>query len=180
MRLQSLKHLVAVAAALAPSRRIIVLGSSSLLATFPDLGETNGALETSYDADLLIEGVDDELAGVVQESIGNESLFKAREGYYVDVLRSTAIQIFPAGWETRLIPLPGCDAAVCLEPHDLAAIKLQVGRPKDLALCTMLIATGRLQREMIQERLRETPMEDRLRVITAERLKQVLPAGDFK
>ena len=125
---QSLKHLVAVAAALAPSRRIIVLGSSSLFSNFPGLGETNGALETSYDADLLIEGVDDELAGVVQESIGNESPFKAREGYYVDVLRSTAIQIFPAGWETRLIPLPGCDAAVCLEPHDLAAIKLQVGR----------------------------------------------------
>ena len=84
MRLQSLIHLVGVAAAINPGRRIVVLGSSSLLASFPDLGEQNGPLTSSYDADLLIEGVDEELAGMMEEMVGRESLFEKREGYHAD------------------------------------------------------------------------------------------------
>ena len=173
MRLQSLKHLVGVAAAIAPSRRIIVLGSSSLLASFPELGELDGLLEASFDADLLIDGVDEMLAGVLEESIGNESLFKTKEGYYADVLRPAALELLPRDWEARLIALPGCDAAFCLEPHDLAVVKLQTGRPKDMRLCATLLATRRLQRTVIQKRLQETAMEDRMRVLAAERLKEI-------
>ena len=173
MRLQSLKHLVSIAAAIAIDRRIIVLGSSSLLASFPELGERDGPLETSFDADLLVEGIDEALAGVLEESLGNESLFKAREGYYADMLRPAVATMFPRDWESRLIPLPGCATASCLDPHDLAAIKLQAGRSKDLELCATLIAGGLVRPAVIEERLRSTPMEDRLRVITAERLRQV-------
>lgn len=130
MRLESLIHVVKIASAISPGRRIIILGSSSLLASFPNLGETAGLLETSYDADLLIEDVDDQLAAVLQESIGAESLFKARVGYHADTLRPIVSETFPRAWEERLVPLPGCKAAFCLDPHDLAAVKLQAGGPR--------------------------------------------------
>lgn len=165
MRLQSLVHVAGIAAAIAPSRRIVVIGSSSLLASYPELGETAGPLEASYDADLLIDGVDEELAGVLHESIGKGSLFQSKEGYYADALRPVVAETFPQGWAERLIPLSGCEAVQCLDPHDLAAVKLQAGRLKDLELCAMLLATGRLKEDLLRDRLAETRMSDRLRVL---------------
>jgi hypothetical protein len=41
MRLQSLIHLVAAIRALCHPVRVIVLGSSALLASFPEIGETS-------------------------------------------------------------------------------------------------------------------------------------------
>jgi hypothetical protein len=93
VRLQSLVHLARIAAAIAPGRRIVILGSSSLLASFPHLGEANEPLDTSYD--LLIEGVDDELAAVLQESIGEGSLFDTQKGYHADTLRPVVAETFP-------------------------------------------------------------------------------------
>lgn len=125
-------------------RRIVVLGSSSLLAPFPELGETNGPLEISYDADLLVDGIDEQLAAVFDEAIGKESLFEAIEGYHADTLKPVVAETFPAGWEDRLVPLPGCEGVFCLDPHDLGAIKIGVGWMKDLELCAVLVATKRL------------------------------------
>ncbi len=82
-------------------------------------------------------------------------------------------ETFPRGWEERLVPLPGCEAAHCLDPHDLAAVKLQAGRPKDLALCAALLAERKLQAETIRERLTATRMSERMMVLTSERLRQI-------
>jgi len=72
------------------------------------------------------------------------------------------------------VRLPGCEAVRCLDPHDLAAVKMQAGRPKDIAVCATLLAAGRLTLDLIQERLRETRMNDRLRVLASQRLNQVI------
>ncbi len=55
MRLQFLTHLLSCVSALAQPRRIIVLGSSSLLPQHPQLGDAGQPLELSLDADLLVE-----------------------------------------------------------------------------------------------------------------------------
>jgi hypothetical protein len=167
-------HLAGIAAAISPGRQIIVLGSSSLLATFPELGESSGPLERSYDADFLIEGIDEQLAEVVRDAIGEGSFFQEREGYYADALRPIDAEAFPHGWEERLVPLPGCEAVRCLDPHDLAAVKVQGGRPKDIELCAVLLATGRLKEDLVRDRLAGTRMNDRLEVLASERLKQVV------
>ena len=52
MRVSALKHLVEATQALSHCQRIRVLGSSALLASFPQLGEAGQPLELSYDADL--------------------------------------------------------------------------------------------------------------------------------
>lgn len=173
MRLQSLVNLVKVAAELSSGRRIVVIGSSALLGSFPNLGDEGGDLENSFDADLLVEGIDESLAGQLGESIGRGSPYQQREGYYADMLRPVVSETFPRGWEDRLVALPGCEAARCLDPHDLAAVKLQAGRPKDIALCSALLTEGKLQAETIRERLAATRMSDRMRALTGERLRQI-------
>lgn len=180
MRLQSLVHVASVAAALSPGRRIVVLGSSSLLASFPELGEGTGPLETSYDADLLIDGVDAELAGVLQEAIGEGSLFDAKEGYHADALRPEVEDTFPRDWESRLVPLQACADVVCLDPHDLAAVKLQAGRPKDLKLCASLLSAGLLQPELIRQRLEETRLSDPSRAAASVRLGKAIELAKVK
>jgi len=57
MRLPFLNHLLESVSAVAKPRRIVVLGSSSLLPGHPGLGDPGQALELSTDADLLLEAV---------------------------------------------------------------------------------------------------------------------------
>lgn len=171
---------MSVVAAISPGRQIVVAGSSSLLASYPELGEARGPLETSYDADLLIEGVDEQLAGVLAEAVGSESLFEARQGYHADALRPVITETFPLGWKERLIPLTGCETAQCLDPHDLGAIKVRTGRPKDLELCATLLASKRLDADVIYERLTQTHMTDRMRVLAGERFRKTLALAQSK
>ena len=69
MRLPALKHLLGAVQALARAQRICVLGSSALLASFPELGEAGGPLELSFDADLLVEPCDEQLAAMLHEAV---------------------------------------------------------------------------------------------------------------
>lgn len=52
MTLAALQHLIRAADALAEDRSFLVLGSASLLASFPKLGEASSPLASTYDADL--------------------------------------------------------------------------------------------------------------------------------
>jgi hypothetical protein len=134
----------------------------------------------SYDADLLLEPYDAELGKLLYEAIGENSIFHGRTGYYADVILPAAKDTFPRGWQKRLVPLPNNQTASCLEPHDLAAVKLQLGREKDLELCAALLAKGRLRADLIRKRLRGTRMEDRTRALTTTRLNKVIEmAGEI-
>jgi hypothetical protein len=67
MRLQFLTHLIEAVSVLARPCRVIVLGSSALLATHPELGEPGQPLELSLDADLLLDPIDETLAAMVNK-----------------------------------------------------------------------------------------------------------------
>ncbi len=81
MRLPALIHLLTAACSISQCDRIRVLGSSALLPSFPELGEPGQPLEVSYDADLLIEPSDENLAALLHEALGEGSLFSGRSGY---------------------------------------------------------------------------------------------------
>ena len=68
-------------------------------------------------------------------------------------MRDTILETLPAGWRERLVSIPGCNAANALEPHDLAAVKLLVGRPKDSSLVKYLHAAGLIDPEVVRDRL---------------------------
>src|SRR5438876_5717112 len=59
MRLRSLTRLLEVARAVAEPRRIVIIGSASLLPAHPELGDTGQPLDGSYDADFLLEPMDE-------------------------------------------------------------------------------------------------------------------------
>ena len=108
MQLQSLRHLLAVIEAVAAPHKIYLLGSACLLPEHPGLGEPGQPLALTQDGDFLIEPTNDALAGMLQEAVGKEAIFMEHFGYCADILRPAIAETLPAGWESRLQPVPGC------------------------------------------------------------------------
>jgi len=174
MRIQSLKHLAEVVQATARPERIIVFGSSSLLSSHPELGEPGEPLESSFDADFLVEPCSEDLARMLDEAVGENRRFHAMFGYYADFLRPAIVDSLPRNWEERLIPLSTIEHVFCLEPHDLAVAKLHAGRRKDIDLLVVLLKRDLLCETIIRERLAQTSMRESLIVKTHQSLDQVL------
>jgi len=175
MRLDALKHLVRAAEGLVEPERLVVFGSASLLASYPELGDDHGGpLSKTFDADFVLEPWSEESGQLLHEVLGEDESFHIRYGYYADIIRPFAFEQFPKGWEARLIPLPGVERALCLEPHDMAAAKCQAGRPKDVELLALLFSTGRLDPELVKERLYDVPMREAMIVKSHRTLDEAI------
>ncbi len=161
MNLEAVQHLIRSAQALAEGRSILVLGSASLLASFPELGRAGGPLASTYDADISPEPFDELTAIMLNEALGEDRAYYRLHGYHADILRDSILETLPSGWRMRLVPVPETQNAHALDPHDLAAIKLLVGRPKDHELIRHLHAASLLQPKVVRERLDllEIPVE---------------------
>lgn len=154
MRLDSLKHIARSVQAMMEAERLIVFGSSSLLASFPELGELAGSpLHATYDADLIPYPFEEEIGMMLDEAFGEDRGFHQRYGYHADIVRPKITETFPAGWESRLLRLDGLDRVFFLEPHDMAAVKCLVGREKDAVQLTYLLHEGLLNQEMLRSRI---------------------------
>ena len=171
MRLPALKHLLAAVQSLARAERIRVLGSSALLASFPELGEAGGPLELTFDADLLIEPCDEQLAAMLHEAVGEGSLFAQRTGYNADFMRPEISATLSPGWESRLVKLDETNAA--LSPEDLLVVKLRTGRAKDLELCRALVGRKLVTAAAVRQRLGQTPLGEREIRPVYERLREI-------
>jgi hypothetical protein len=62
MNLASLQHLVRSVRTLTEDCEVIVLGSASLLASFPEMGDFSQPLATTFDADLCPQPFDETTA----------------------------------------------------------------------------------------------------------------------
>jgi hypothetical protein len=142
MRFCSLTHLLEQLRLREGSRRIVVLGSSSLLVFHPELGECGGALDLTYDADFLLEAVDRDLALSLGAELGENKKFHIKFGYHADILHPSIVETLPPGWEERLVAMEGFENVFALEPLDLATVKVVVGREKDLELVGKLLELG--------------------------------------
>lgn len=174
MRLPFLAHLLNSVSALARPRRIVVLGSSSLLPKHPELGEPGQPLEISLDADFLLEPVDQTIADMLKDAVGHESLFEQRYGYYADILRPVIAETLPAGWESRLHPVPGYENVFALDPYDLAVVKLMVGREKDLDLLRAMLKLKIVESEGLRRHYQQTPLGEREAVTAGRNLHLLL------
>ena len=153
MHLKALKHLAAVAAAIAQEGRIVVLGSSSILGTYPEADSDYEWVRLSRDADFVLDPYDDGTARIAHDALGVDSVFDQQYGYYADIIRPMAYENFLPGWQDRLVPLEGCAGVFCLEPHDMAVAKCFPARKKDHDLLAALIGAGRLSPPVLKERL---------------------------
>lgn len=156
MRLQALNHVVTAVRALTQCERVLVMGSASLLVAHDELGIAGGPLELTRDADLLIDPTHERLAKLVHEAIGQGSLFETEFGYYADLLHPNILTSLPSGWDARA--LAGQDADFrSLHPLDVAAVKLVVARPKDLAVVRVLLDRGWVSRADLRDVMAELP-----------------------
>jgi hypothetical protein len=160
MRFLALAHLLEIVSSIAHPERIVVLGSSSLLILDSSLGEPGQPLEFSYDADFLLKPIDQDLASVLAEAVGEDSLFADRHSYYAHFLTPAIADTLPAGWEQRLGPVPAFSKAGALNPYDLALVKLNLGRPKDLDLLKSLLSRRLIVKERLREHYQTTPLNE--------------------
>jgi hypothetical protein len=178
MDLASLTLLVAAIRAHARDHRLIVFGSGSLLASFPDLGECDSMVRHSRDADFLLFPWNEELALEIHRTVGADYSFDREHGFYADIVRPFATENFPPDFESRLVPLDGCPNVFCLDPHDMAVAKLMVGRPKDIALLADLARQQRLDLDRVAALLRRTPLTEAMIVKTRRVLDEVRAATE--
>jgi hypothetical protein len=161
MTRSQLEHIIRVAAGLADSLEIMVVGSQSILGAHPDAPEE---LCRSMEADVYALHAP-EKSGVIEGAIGEGSPFDATYGYHAQGVGPETAKL-PAGWELRVIQVqnPGTDNKIgyCLEPHDLAAAKLVAGREKDRPFVSALLRLGYVQGATLAERLETCPSTPRI------------------
>jgi hypothetical protein len=83
--------------------QIVVVGSSFLLASYPDLGEAGKPMATSYDVDVIPEPFDEDVGIMIHEALGEDRRFHLRHDDHTDVIRSTMFEQFSAGWRDRYL-----------------------------------------------------------------------------
>jgi hypothetical protein len=154
-----LEHVIRAAATIAGDDEIVVIGSQAILGRHPD-----APIELLVSADVdLYPRHHPERADLVEGSIGELSPFHEAYGYYAQgVGEKTAV--LPAGWETRLVPVPTpAGTGLCLEPHDLLISKYAAGREKDRGYVRAAIRHRLVDRTTLLERLASTPVDERQR-----------------
>lgn len=189
MNRNELEHIIRAAGEIANVRKIIILGSQSILAQFPDLSEllpetdsseislmaqSREILLRSMEADLMIpDSV--KKTETVEGAIGELSSFHDTFGYYAQGIDLKTSKL-PEGWENRLVEI--CNentngiSGLCLEIHDLIISKLYAGRKKDIEFFKAAVNFDLLSKETLIERLNKTPMPDKRRSIIEDHIKR--------
>ena len=171
MKRSDLEHVIRAAGAIANDREIIVIGSQSILGSFP---EAPGLLVRSIEADVYPLH-HPERADLIDGAIGEGSAFHELFGYYAQgVGEDTAI--LPAGWLDRLIPVNNANTngvtGLCLEIHDLAISKILAGRDKDRAFTRELAKRRLTDRHTLLARLELTAVSKDLRAVAQARIER--------
>jgi hypothetical protein len=155
MKRHELEHIIRAAAATADVRDIVIVGSQSILGSFPN---APAELTESMEADVFPKDAPAKSI-VIDGAIGELSPFHTTFGYFGHgVDDNTAI--LPDGWQDRLVKVetPATMGAVgwCLEVHDLAVSKLAAGREKDLLFVQAMLRAKFISADRIRELLGTT------------------------
>jgi len=158
MTLAQLEHILRASGAITDENVILVLGSQSILGTFPELP---GDLGVSMEADVFPLKAP-EKTDLINGAIGEITHFQSTFGYYAHGLPPEACPL-PEGWEKRLHPVQNENTrgvlGLCLDPADLAASKLVAGRPKDIAFVAELLAHGLIKQGKLVEHIQQFKLQ---------------------
>jgi hypothetical protein len=173
MKRKEIEHLIRAAGAITESDEIIVIGSQSILGTYPQAPD---ALLQSREADLIPIKYP-ERADLIDGVIGELSPFDETFGYYADGVDKTTAKL-PKGWETRLVKIANENTnnivGLCLEPHDLMVSKLYAGREKDIDFVFAAIEANIVDIELIRSRIKMVPNDDNQQEIVMARLTRIV------
>lgn len=136
-RLQ-LEHAIRASGAISGDRELYVVGSQSILGSFP---QAPAELLRSNEVDIAPKNLP-EMEELIEGSIGELSPFHSTFGFYVDGITIEAIAL-PEGWKDRVVPVENPNTngyrGLCLDPTDLAVTKLVAQREKDVEFIEVLL-----------------------------------------
>jgi hypothetical protein len=170
MNVVELEHIIRASGGNADCLDIVIIGSQSILGTFPEAPE---CLLISMEADVFpLDRPQDAI--LIDGAIGELSIFHETFGYYAHgVAEDTAF--LPTGWKDRLVPLKNANTrgvtGWCLEVHDLAVSKLVAGREKDVDYLRELFRHELAEPDKVAELLGKT---DRLTTLGLAAAKELL------
>ena len=167
MRRVELEHVLRAASRVLGERDLLVIGSASILGTFPETMLPLAATR-SDEADLaLFDDVGGARATEIDGAIGELSPFHRANGYYGQGVEVHTAKL-PPGWRGRLVlyrnrnTTPG--RGWCLERHDCVASKLAAFREKDREFAAALITAGLVDGRTARERFAQIDgLDERLR-----------------
>jgi hypothetical protein len=140
-----LAHVLRTVARISGDRDILVIGSQSILGSYPEdelPPEATGSMEVDT---AFLTDPGGAKADVVDVNVGEFSEFHDEFGYYPQgVIVTTGV--FPAGWRERLVTFqtPGTEPGrgLCLEPHDCILANLVRFDEKDVRFAYALVRAG--------------------------------------
>lgn len=169
MRRDQLEHAIRTACQIIEHPAVVVVGSQSILGTYPEDELPPGAT-MSREVDILpLADTNDEtgrLADLIVGLAGEWSPFEEQHGFSIDgVDLDTAV--LPEGWRERLVKVQNANTAAssgspqfigwCLDKEDLCVSKLCAHREKDLNFVAALLAAGLVDPAVIAQRLPTVP-----------------------
>lgn len=158
MRRDQLEHIIRAAADVTKKQHFIIIGSQAILAQYPDAPEE---LLISMEADLYPPEAP-ELSDFIDGALGRGSLFQKTHGIEADGV-STKTASLPKDWAQRLTPIRNENTnnatGWCVDIQDIAIAKYAAGREKDLRYTAALWKHGMVDRETLDERLRNTELK---------------------
>lgn len=173
MKRDQFDHAIRAAAAVLGVDELIVIGSQAAYGSMAELPEE---AQRSVEVDIVPpDDPDGTRADVIDGSIGEASMFHETFGYYSQgVSEETAV--LPEGWRDRLVryesPATNGVVAWCLDLHDLWIAKAIANREKDRRFCRALLAAGRVDVVVLEERLTEVEqLTDERRAAVAAALR---------
>jgi hypothetical protein len=157
---EQLAHVLRTVARISGDRDILVIGSQSILGSYPEdqlPPEATGSMEvdTAFFGD-----PDGAKADIVDVNLGEFSEFHDEFGYYPQGV-SVSTGVFPEGWRDRLVAFegPGTEPGrgLCLEPHDCILAKLVRFDDKDVRFAYALVRAGLIDLDTLDSRASTLP-----------------------
>jgi hypothetical protein len=149
VKIYQLEHLIRAAGSITDENLILVIGSQSILAKYPNPPDPLGL---SMEADMCPLAAP-EKADQISGAIGEITLFQSTHGYYAHGLPPSACPL-PEGWQSRLLRHENANTrgyvGMCLHPDDLACSKLAAGRPKDMDFVATMLAHKLVAQERLE------------------------------
>jgi hypothetical protein len=165
----ALEHIIRAAADITGESEFVVIGSSAVLAQFPNAPE---AMLRSNEADIYPPNAP-EKSWDIEGSLGSGSQFHETFGYFADGVGPETSRL-PRGWRGRAYvlrtPNTGGAKAICPEVHDLAASKTLAGRDKDREWVVAGIGAKLIDREVLESRIEEVDIPRTTRRAALRRL----------
>jgi len=194
MDITALRSLLSAVRARESQRRIVIFGSSSLLVSLADATPAEFGVETTLDADFLLDPDDENARRTLDEALGSDSEYETANGFHADFVDARiASDCFPSGWRERLVPVAGFDAVFALSTADTAAAKLlatafsrlnrRMGRgsadrgTKDIDAVAALLRADHLDESELRERLESVCLPPALVVEAGTALEETKQAA---